>query len=62
MNDSDLPLRDGRFGPLAAAVGGGLGALLGSLSVWPGVGGAVLAGIGGGLGALAGMYVDYRLA
>jgi hypothetical protein len=62
VNDSGLPLRNGRYGPLAAGLGGGLGALLGYGTPWPGVGGAILAGVGGGLGALVGLYADARLA
>ncbi|MFB6119770.1 MAG: hypothetical protein ABEJ68_01490 [Halobacteriaceae archaeon] len=61
MTDTALPLENGRFGPLGAGVGGGLGALVG-YSVTGGVDPAVLAGLGGGLGALIGMYVDYRFA
>jgi len=62
VSETALPLRNGRFGPLVAGLGGGLGAVLGYATPDPGVGGALLAGAGAGLGALVGMYVDYRLA
>jgi hypothetical protein len=49
VSDPDRPLRNGRFAPLFAGLGGGLGALAGYATPNP------------GLGALLGMYLDDRL-